>query len=68
MGQDGDIVHFQEGVVRVDRLLFEDVQAGACDLTALEGLNQGRFIDYRAPGGVDQEGGGFFIRGTGRRS
>jgi hypothetical protein len=35
------------------RLLFEDVESGACDLARLYGFHDGAFIYYTAPGTVD---------------
>ena len=54
-GQD-DVFHRIEGIVRGRRLGLLHVQAGAGDLSGLQGLDEGRLVDEGAPGGVDDAG------------
>ena len=59
MGCGQDIVQGPEGVQRGQRLDVEHIQRRACQLTFLQGLDQGSLIDNRPPRRIDQQRRGF---------
>ncbi len=62
VGNDHHVVQLEQGVVGGHRLLLEDIEGSARQLSTLERLGEGRLIDDAAPRRVDQVGGGLHQR------
>lgn len=54
MGREDYVGAFETDVD--ERFLLENVEAGAGDFAGFEGVDQGRFINNRSAGSVDEEG------------
>src|SRR5579884_1849238 len=51
------VVHLEQRVVRVDRLVLENVESGAGQLAGPQRLDQRRLVDDRPAAGIDEVGG-----------
>jgi hypothetical protein len=48
-----EVLHLQEGVVGVNRLMFEHVKSSRCERTRFKGLENGVFVDNTSSCAVD---------------
>ena len=53
-GRDDDVVELQDRIVRIDRLLLEDVQPGPGDAPVAQRLIERVLVDERAAGRADR--------------
>jgi len=59
VGGEGEVFGAEQGVGGEDGFGGDDVAGGARDTARVQGGGEGSFVDERAAGGVDEEGGGF---------
>ncbi|OPZ06853.1 MAG: hypothetical protein BWZ10_02934 [candidate division BRC1 bacterium ADurb.BinA364] len=55
MRREDDVVERQQRVVGRGRLLFENIECRAAEMARAQRRDQGRLVDHRAAGGVDQQ-------------